>query len=176
MPTLSDRASGNLFALAHLIADLSQQATTAAEALVNGQCRSEDGTPIPRIRKAYPCVLVFERFPVRRPFSDAFEGELNKQAKRTLFVDSSNIGPLQVFDIDAFEDWDRAYRLPQETGRLIDALQKRATTPWLRYESLVRIRGAEDGVEQTWKTLLDKLCDESEMELKTACSHRAAAV
>ncbi len=73
--------------------------------------------------KAYPCVLVFERFPIRFPFSDAFEQELSKKRNRSLlFTDSPTVGPLQVFDIDSYEDWDKAYRLPNETGQLFNAL------------------------------------------------------
>ena len=165
VPTLATRASGMLNELVELVGGLSRQAMTAADALVNGTCRSEDGTTIPPVRKAFPCVLVFERFPIRFPFSDAFEEELSKSQKRSLFSNCSTTGPLQVFDIDSFEDWDKAYHLPNETTRLFNAIQKRATTPSLRYESLVEIRKGEDGVEPKWKSLLDELCDESEMEL-----------
>ena len=153
VPTLADRASGDLVCLAKLVDDLSLQAATAAVALVKGECRSEDGSQIPPVQKAYPCLLVFERFPIRFPFADAFEQELSKKPNRSsIFTDSPTAGPLQVFDIDSYEDWDKAYRLPSETAQLFDALQKRATTSWLRYESLLQIREAEGRAKPTWRS------------------------
>ena len=165
VPTLAARASGDVISLTTLISHLSLQATTAADALVSGKCRSEDGTPLPGIRKAYPCVLIFERFPVRFPLSDAFEAELRKKLNRAPFKDSSTVGPLQIFDIDSYEEWDMAFHLPSEIGLLTRALQKRATTPELRYKSLCEIRNGEDGLQPSWKSVLDTLCDESEAEL-----------
>lgn len=159
------RSSGDLGMLATLVEELSLQAVTAAEALVKGECCTEDGMPIASVQKAYPGILVFDRFPARFPFSDAFETELDKRLQRTCFRDSSNIGPLQVFDIDTYEDWDKAYRLPEETSRLFDALQTRAKTPWLRYESLLAVRKQADGLQSTWDSVLDKLCAESEADL-----------
>ena len=152
--------------LAMLVEELSWQAVTTADALVKGECCTEDGLPIAPVRKAYPGVLVFEHFPARFPFSDAFETELAKQLQRPAFQDSSTVGPLQVFDIDSYEDWDKAYHLPEETSRLFDALQRRAKTPWLRYESLLEIRRQEDGLQPTWDSVVDKLCAESEAVLR----------
>jgi hypothetical protein len=159
------RSSGDLQMLAILVEELSCQAVTAADALVKGECRTADGLPIAPVRKAYPGVLVFERFPARFPFSDAFETELEKRLQKPIFKDSSTVGPLQVFDIDQYEDWDKAYHLPDETSRLFNALQKRAKTPRLRYESLIEIRSQEDGLQPTWDSVVDKLCAESEAVL-----------
>ncbi|MFO1501307.1 MAG: hypothetical protein U1G07_23450 [Verrucomicrobiota bacterium] len=162
VPPRSLRASGDLHMVAELVEGLSRQAVTAADALTKGSCSTEDGTHIPRLRKAYPVVLVFDHFPARFPFSDAFEAELENQLQRPLFRDGLDIGPLQVFDVDSYEDWDKAYRLPEETNLLFDALQERASAPWLRYESLAELRKQKDGIQPNWKSMMDKLCDESE--------------
>ncbi len=162
VPPRSLRATGDLHMVAELLEGLSRQAVTAADALTKGSCYTADGTHIPRLRKAYPTVLVFDHFPARFPLSDAFEAALEDHLQRSLFRDGPDIGPLQVFDIDSYEDWDKAYRLPEEANLLFDALKGRASAPWLRYESLTELRKQKDGIQPSWSSIMDKLCDESE--------------
>jgi len=139
------------------------QARTAAEALTTGKAfRRDEKTPIRVLRRVFPIGLVFGQLPLRFFNSKPFEIDVAKAYGSDVFRDSGNIAPMQFFDIQAFEEWDKAFGIPSEAGLLFVALEKRAYHEMLRYENFKSARGGNDG-------LIDKLARESEGFVKTNC-------
>jgi hypothetical protein len=131
---------------------------TLVDLLTKGSCLSSH---LPRVKRAIPCVVIFEPLPLRFPTALKFEEALSQKLQCNPFPKSGSRFPVQIFDIEAVENFGGQFGLPSEWRCLLDALEKRAASPELRYKKLSREGTLPDG-EHSGSEVLPKLLIASE--------------
>lgn len=163
VPSLAMRRRSKIADYRDSLQEVTKQAYHAAQALIEGKAflDAEMKSPIPKLKRVYPCGVGYEFNALRWPYSDFFERSLEFALAASTFRNTESIAPVQYLDIQQIEMLDDMYQLPNQISDLFAMLRTRAEDPLLRYcsfHALAEFRTDFDRVPG----LVRKLVDEAE--------------
>lgn len=118
-----------------------KQVLHAAHALVKGEAYY-DAEMTKRIhppKRVYPIGTTFEFNPLRYPYTEFFERQMEFGLPKSPFRRQGPVAPLQYLDIEQIEVWDDLFELPSGAGSLLALLARRAEDARQRYLPLTRL-------------------------------------
>jgi hypothetical protein len=139
------RRTGSFSALKRFIAEPVLQAYTAAEALLAGNARAADGSPIPAVGRVVPVALVYDPIPLSIYTGDHFEPWLERMLSLPVFTSKGGRSGALMLSLDDLELAELALRMDVEPKRLLAALLIRTRSPELRYEKIDTLGGDTGG-------------------------------
>ena len=137
VPTLEARRTGIFESLDSMVEAGATQTFGAAHAVRGGEARRLDGTAIEGIRFVLPCVVTYDDVPLFHPISEFYEKHLARKTDLPLFTAANGVEPVQFFDVDFIESWERRVDLSPGSRGVFGYLLQRARRPDLRYRRIV---------------------------------------
>gem|GEM_PF-3830834 len=87
------------------------------------------------VSRVAPCLVVFDRVPIRFPYLDRYEQHVEKALGARVFSPpDAAILPLQTFEIEGVESWEEFIEMTPGSNALFDYLGRRAIDPLTRHD------------------------------------------
>lgn len=132
---LGMRTNGAFESLDRMLLGPIRETWLGAQRLLAAAQQDNAPEPLRAIRRVVPCLVVFDRIPIRFPYLDRYERHVESELGIPVFSPTGNtLSPLQTFEIEGVESWEQWMDMTPSSDALFDYLNRRACDPLTRHD------------------------------------------